>query len=113
MSVYKPPSEMEPTEQHWYLSLMSEINGVKLLAETIKGMIVPRVDIEAGDRMRVLAETYQSDMRGFNERMTRLEAGPGRFIAWMSLIISGAGCLAVLTVGLFTILGVLYTILHH
>lgn len=107
MAYQLPPNPNN--DDPWLVRLMSEIGNIKLILERV----MPRSEIEAADAKRVLHETYLADMRGVYERLTRLEGGSGRLIAWLGAIFGGIGCLGTLLSMMGIIFTIIWTIAQH
>lgn len=106
-------SAMQPLTQR-----LDRVDG-KMEALTVQvtnvgASIMPRAEITAADDRRVSVEAFVAQNSSNEMRLARLENGPQRSIAWISLIISGVfgfiGCLGTGVAILGTIFGVIWAI---
>lgn len=84
--------------------LEEQIVQLKVSLETFMARTMGRAEIEAEIISRVAQDTYQSDMKAMNDRLTRMESGPQRALAWLGAV---TGCLGILIGGT----GVLATVI--
>lgn len=73
--------------------------------------IPTRAEIDAADSRRVSLDTYTSDMRSINERLTRQETGWARLLPWISLLVSVTGSILIPLL-LAVIYGIVYLAQH-
>ena len=65
----------------------------------LQGQMMPRAEIEAADGRRVSLERFEGETAGIRDRLSKLEGGPQKALAWIG---AGVGCLS----AVFTALGV-------
>ena len=87
----------------WRRHVDGRLSAVETGTNTIQSMVAAqptRRDLEDALRSRVDIGTYTVAHQALIDRVTRLESGPQRLVAWISLMVSaGMGCLMMLLSG--------------
>jgi hypothetical protein len=92
------------------MSLYAEITEIMVAVQRIESSMIGRSEYDSDLSRRLSVETYISDQRGMNERLTRLESGPMRGLAWMG---AATGCAGVMIACISVIVTVVALILSH
>lgn len=99
---------------HRLSSLENASASVAATLARMEASMPSRADVEAASRTRLDISTYTAAHQALTDRITRLESGPQRLVAWISLLMSGGiGCLMALIAGLallVSIAGVVLTL---
>ena len=84
-----------------------KLDELTRLVLRIEGNMMPRAEVYGEDAKRVLVETYNAAHQALTDRITKLESGPQRFLAYFG---AATGCLsvAVAVVGLIIVVLIAY-----
>src|SRR5579859_6467550 len=104
------PNPKRVTQGSREMSLYAEITEIKVAVQRIESSMIGRTEFESDLSRRLSVETYISDQRGMNERLTRLESGPMRGLAWLG---AATGCAGIMVAVLSVIVTVIALILSH
>lgn len=85
--------------EHRIGKLDEKLDTLSLQMATISGQITSRAEIIAEDNKRVSLERFEGEMLGIRDRLSKLESGPQKMLAWIG---AGVGCMS----AVFTALGV-------
>ena len=87
----------------WRRYVDGRLSAVETGTNSIQSMVAAqptRRDLEEALRSRVDVGTYTAAHQALLDRVSRLESGPQRLVAWISLMVSaGMGCLMMLLSG--------------
>lgn len=111
--------EENPFEREWRGRVDARLGTVETDVGTIKTLVAAqpnRRDLDEALRSRVDIGTYAASHQALLDRVSRLESGPQRLIAWISLMVSaGMGCLMLLLSGasvLIALGGLIFALTH-